>query len=261
MNSCFNHSFLPTELLKGIITPSLKDNNKDNSSLSNYRPVMQSSNILKILEMYFLDILAEKIDLNGRQFGFRKNMSTNHACFTLKNLVNKYITSKYGKVYSCFVDLSQAFDRVDHFILGEKLLDKDIPCNLINILMSYLRNQTASVSWNNCFSNFRYIEFGVRQGGILSPFLFNFYINNILERLSVLDEGCMFGLSRVNVIAYADDVVLISNNLHSLDIIYRDFEHLISHSKLKINESKSKCMNFEAKNNFNNENSITLGNK
>ena len=89
LNSCLNHSFLPIDLLKGIITSILKDNNKDNSSLNNYRPVMQSSNILKIIEMYFLDYLTEKIRLNGRQFGFRKNMSTTHACFTLKEIVKK----------------------------------------------------------------------------------------------------------------------------------------------------------------------------
>ena len=112
--------------------------------------------------------------------------------------------------------------------------------------MAYLKNQTASVSWNNCCSDFRYIEFGCRQGGILSPFLFNFHINDILERLSNLKEGCMLGLNRINIIAYADDVVLISHNLESLNVIYKEFEHLINQNKLKINESKSKCMIFES---------------
>ena len=73
-----------------------------------------------------------------------------------------------------------------HFILGEKLLRKDIPVDIVLILMHYLRNQQVKVNWKDASSGYSWIETGVRQGGILSPFLFKFYIDEIIENISLV---------------------------------------------------------------------------
>ena len=108
-------------------------------------------------------------------------------------------TKNKNRAYVVFIDLSKAFDRVDHFLLGQKLLDEEIPPDLVLIILQYLRNQSARVCWNGVKGNFVSIDQGVRQGGIISPFLFKFYINKLLDDISKDDIGCRFGFLKLNV--------------------------------------------------------------
>ena len=95
--------------------------------------------------------------------------------------------------------------------------------------------------------NYKHIERGVRQGCILSPILFNFYINSIIDDISSLQVGCRLGLARINIILYADDVVLLTNSLEDSNLIYKKFKFLVEKIKLKINKTKSKCLVFRKK--------------
>ena len=147
MNCSFGHCMIPADVLKGDIHPTIKDLKGNATESSNYRPVMQSSCILKLFELQMLSILEEKIHFNFRQYGFRKGCSTADACYILKETANSYISNK-GKAFAAFIDLSKAFDKVDHFMLGEQLLNRDIPPDIILILMHYLRNQSARICWN-----------------------------------------------------------------------------------------------------------------
>ena len=243
MNACYKHCSTPIEILLGDINPAIKDT-KGNSTVSgNYRPVMQSSCLLKLFEFHILDILEEKLFFNARQFGFKKGTSTTDACLLLKETVNKYIQNK-RKSYGMFIDLSKAFDNVNHFKLGKLLIKRKIPPDIILFLLYYLRNQKARVLWKNEKGEYFRIEKGVRQGGILSPLLFKLYIDNILELISKKNVGCRFGTVRMNVLAYADDLVLLSDSIINLNNLYKILDEEIKHLQLKINESKSKCMIF-----------------
>ena len=82
-------------------------------------------------------ILDEKMTFSNRQFGFKRGTSTTDACFLLKEVINNY-TKDRAKVYTAFIDLSKAFDKVDHFILGNTLLRRGIPANLVSFIMHYL---------------------------------------------------------------------------------------------------------------------------
>ena len=179
-------------------------------------------------------------------------ISTTDACMILKEVVS-YNTGKKSKVYANFIDLSKAFDMVDHFILGEKLLNSGLPYDIVIILCRYLRNQSARITWKGKCGNYKHIDQGVRQGGILSPFLFNFYINSIIDNISSLQVGCRLGLARINIILYADDVVLLTNSLEDSNLIYKKFKCLVEKIKLKINETKSKCLVFRKNKNVSNE--------
>ena len=205
---------------------------------------MQSSCLLKIMEMHILSVLEEKVFINFRQFGFRKGCSTADACYVLKETVHRYIQGK-GKAFVAFVDLSEAFDKVDHFILGQQLLDRKLPPDIVLLLMFYLRNQTARVCWNNFKGRIRRVESGVRQGGILSPFLFKLYIDCIINDISDKEIGCRLGFTRINILAYADDIVLISDTHDNLDKLMTMLNSSIQELKLLINRGKSKCIVFE----------------
>ena len=162
----------------------------------------------------------------------------------LKETVHKYITNEKGKVYCLFVDLSKAFDNVDHFQLGQLLLQRRIPPDIVLFILHYLRNQKARIVWNGEKGNYINIEKGVRQGGILSPMLFKLYIDDILSEICNSGIGCKYGILRMNILAYADDLVILANSQCQLAQLYKILEIRMGERKLLINKNKSKCMIF-----------------
>ena len=243
MNCSFVHCSIPVDILKGDINPTIKDVKGNTTESSNYRPVMQSSCILKLFELHLLSILEEKTSFNFRQYGFRKGCSTGDACYILKETAYEYIRNR-GKAFAAFIDLSKAFDMVDHLILGEQLLDRNIPPDIVFIIMHYLRNQRARICWSDSKGPYLNIDKGVRQGGILSPFLFKLYIDDVIHKLSSQSVGCQLGFLRANIIAYADDLVILSDTLEHLEYLYSILEEGLSNLKLLMNKNKSKCMIF-----------------
>ena len=256
LNAFFIHCYLPGEVLKGTLNPYVKDVKGNITDASNYRPVMQSSCILKIFEKHILDVLSEKVFFNHRQYGFRRCVSTTDTCFILKEIMFSYSQCKKSGV-ATFIDLSKAFDKVNHFVLGEKLLEKDVPIDIVFILMHYLRNQQAKVNWKSASSRYARIESGVRQGGILSPFLFKFYIDDIIQNISLMREGCTLGIVKVNILVYADDIVLMSESMEEMDILYKQLRDYIEEHRLCINKRKTKCLYFGNKK-YANDNQNTI---
>lgn len=258
LNICFSHCYLPCKVLIGTVNPTIKDIKGNITDAANYRPVMQSSCILKIFELHVLNVLSEKLQFNERQFGFRKGLSTTDNCFLLKEVIYEYSKSKRSGI-ATFVDLSKAFDNVDHFLLGDKLLESKVPIDIVYIIMHYLRNQSANVVWKDASSKHFFIESGVRQGGILSPLLFKFYINSIINDISSMNEGCALGISKVNILAYADDIVLIAGSVREMERLYEQLCFSIREHRLNINKEKSKCMFFSSSVYRNCPNTIELG--
>ena len=151
--------------------------------------------------------------------------------------MNLYTRNK-DKAYALFVDLSKAFDTVDHFHLGNMMIERDLPPDIVFFIMHYLRNQRARIVWNGEKGQYVFIDTGVRQGGILSPFLFKLYIDHILTDISNINRGCKFGVLRLNILAYADDIVLLADTQHNLDVLYEAFKSKIEEKKLIINKKK-----------------------
>ena len=113
-------------------------------------------------------------------------------------------------VLSYFLYLSKAFERVEHSFLIAKLRDKRIHDFIILILCSIFSNSLAKVYFNGCFYQSWLLRRGTRQGGILYAYLFNVYIDSILSRFSGFNNGSILGINKVNIQAYADDIVLLS---------------------------------------------------
>ena len=116
-----------------------------------------------------------------------------------------YISDKYP-IYVNLIDLSKTFDLVDHSLLLKELFIRKIPADVINILFFYFRHQKARLKFNADYGEYKWINQGLRQGGIIYLFLFKLDIDSVIRHLSSLDIGCRFSMSRVNVIAYADDM-------------------------------------------------------
>ena len=108
-------------------------------------------------------------------------------------------------------------------------------------VFEFLKNQSAIIQWNNKQGGPK----DINQRGILSPLLFNYYINDIIKGTSKMEYSCKFGLDRINLITYADDMVLLGHLKQSLNTLYKTFKDLINKSKLLINEEKLQILGFK----------------
>ena len=109
-----------------------------------------------------------------------------------------------------FIDASSAFDKINHHKLFTKLKQRGVPGSIIRILVYWYTNQSMRVRWGNSVSAPFSVGNGVRQGGILSPALFNLYMDDLSKQLHTCRTGCVIGGTLVNHFMYADDLAIIS---------------------------------------------------
>ena len=129
--------------------------------------------------------------------------------FALKEAILKYC-SLNSNVYSCFLDASKVFDRVNHSKLFDSLLKRDVPLYIITMVVFWYSTKTMYERWNNVMLSKFKASNGVRQGGILSPYLFCLYTDELSKMLNNVTIGCFVGASLVNHLMYADDLVVLA---------------------------------------------------
>ena len=237
------HSYISVNIIRGTINPRVKDRYGDISSSDNYRPVMSSSIFLKLFEYCMLNKIKNLIQINDRQHGFRSGYSTSTACFILKETILSYMMSN-NNVYGCFIDFSEAFDTVNHRILLRKLQDYGLPDIYISIIRFWYCNQFVNVRYGMAYSEEWRICNGVRQGGVLSGLFFSIYIDGLLEKIVDSKIGCRLGIQMSNVIAYADDIVLLAPSRTGLQALINIAYDESVKLELNFNVNKSKCMIF-----------------
>ena len=209
LNAFLTHGTLPCSLMMVTIVPIIKNKAAPISAMSNYRPVATPSVISKIFESVLLKKLSPWLYTEDNQFGFKKNLGTDQCIYGLKEVVELYKSMK-GLVHLCFLDASKAFDRVNHHILFQRLAQRGVPKCFIRMLAFWYRNQKMAVRWGAACSESFTVTNGVRQGGILSPFLFNVFMDALSVELNQKSIGCIVGGKVVNHLMYADDLVLIA---------------------------------------------------
>ena len=128
--------------------------------------------------------------------------------YVLKEIIDAYRVLN-GSVFTCFLDASKAFDRVNHSILFGKLSNMGIPQFVIRIVSYWYENQPMCVRWGGIYSTFFCVNNGVRQGRILSPYLFNIYVDDVNVALNAWRVGCCVGKVIINHLMYADDLVIL----------------------------------------------------
>ena len=117
---------------------------------------------------------------------FQKGHSTDHAIIQLIDQINNNFENTEFTI-GVFIDLSKAFDTVDHRILLKKLIHYGVNGNNIRWFESYLTNRKQFLSLNNKNTNFANITYGVPQGSILGPLLFLIYVNDLCNASNILD--------------------------------------------------------------------------
>ena len=108
------------------------------------------------------------------------------------------------------MDASKAFDRVCHWSLFDKLRFRNLPVLILRLIIFWYSSQLLYVKWGAFTSNSFHVCKCVRQGGVLSPVLFNVYMDQLSITLSSSNSGCSIGSYFYNHFFYADDLVLLS---------------------------------------------------
>ena len=127
-----------------------------------------------------------------------------------------------------------------------KLIEYGIPEVLVNLINFWYHNQIVNVRYMAQYSNEWKISNGVRQGGILSGLFFGIYIDEMLSKISRKKIGCKLGLISSNIIAYADDMVLLAPSAESLQALINELHKDALDIDLKFNIKKTKCMIFRS---------------
>jgi len=238
------HGHLPNDFMSSAVIPIIKNKTGDTSDKSNYRPVAIVTACSKIFESILLDLIDDCLITHDNQFGFKSKHSTDLCIYTLKNVID-YYRSRKSPVFACFLDASKAFDRVNHWTLFKKLVDKNVPLIIVRFLMYWYREQQVIIKWGNCLSEPFRVSNGVRQGSILSPKLFAIYVDQLSELLIVKKVGCHIDNVCFNHLFYADDLCLLAPSAIALQkLINVCYDYGIANDIL-YNPLKSECIVFK----------------
>jgi len=240
-NCMIIHGFMPDKIMDTLLSPIVKDKKGKLADSDNYRPLAITCVASKILELLILDRYEMLLKSTDNQFGFKAKHSTDLCIFTLKQVID-YYKSMNSAVYLCFLDASKAFDKVNHWKLFEKLLLRNVPYIIVRLLVVWYQTQKFYVQWDNTLSEPFYVSNGVRQGGILSPILFNVFTNELSVMLNKASVGCHINSQPVNHLFYADDSVILAPTPQALQKLLHICESFANDVELEYNTKKTFCM-------------------
>jgi len=245
-NAMIMHGYIPNSIMYTIIVPIVKDKKALLNSKDNYRPVALTSIISKILEIVLLNLIEDELQSNFNQFGFKKKLGADICIFSLQQIIEFY-KSQNTPVYVCFLDASKAFDRVNHWTLFKKLLKRKLPILIVRLIVFWYTKQECCVRWGSSLSNPFNVTNGVRQGGILSPILFNLYMNDLSIMLNESKIGCKINGRMCNHLMYADDTCIVAPCPSALKKLLDICCVFAEQHSVKFNGKKSKYICFKTK--------------
>jgi len=188
----FGHSYI-------VPLPKVKECTTKSLNCEDFRGIAISPVVSKIFENCLLAKLGDFFATQNNQFGFKKGLGCNHAIYTVHRVVENFVNGG-NTVNLCSIDISKAFDKVNNHALFMKLMKRNLPLALLDLLENWLQNWFFVYQMESCFSDVFAIRFCVRQGSVLSPFLFAIYLDDIPVFRSLIPRSF--------VVMYADDIMI-----------------------------------------------------
>ena len=244
-NVSLSTGIFPSDLKVAKIIPVFKKD--DPHIFSNYRPISLLPCFSKILERLIYNRLDNFLSsyniLHSNQYGFRQHHSTDLALLDIYDKISTALTNGHHTI-GIFLDLSKAFDTIDHSILLSKLNHYGIRGTPLALLSNYLSNRQQFTSFGSQSSDRLPVQCGVPQGSILGPLLFLLYVNDIPHSSDLL-----------SFVLFADDTnIFLSNpNIDTLIHIFNTEIIQVSNwfkaNKLSLNVKKTNYIHFTKKSN------------
>ena len=163
-----------------------------------------------------------------------------------KKVIEMY-KHRNSPVYVSYLDASKAFDRINHWSLFAKLNKRNVNTVFVRLLIYWYTKQIFCTRWGSCISRFFQVTNGVRQGGILSPALFNMYMDDLSTVLNNTFIGCSINGVLCNHLMYADDTCIITPSPSAMYKLLKICTKFAEDNSIIFNSSKSKLMCFKPK--------------
>ena len=246
LNKIFSNASYPVEWSKNFLKTIYKKS--ESWDPNNYRGIAIGASFAKSFSLILLERLEDRIEkthpISSNQIGFRKNHRTADHIFVLQTIIKKIVKVEKRKLYVAFIDFQKAYDKINRTLLFLKLQRLGISGLFYKNIKAIYEQVSYLVKVDGGHLDPISSRIGLKQGGVLSPLLFNIYIDDIKY---IFDDTC----SPVNVLErpishllYADDLVLISNTSTGLNNCLNKLAQFCDKWLLEVNIKKSKVIIF-----------------
>ena len=247
-NSVWLSEKCPEEWSKGVITLLYKDG--DVRDPLNYRGIT----LLSVVGKVFMRVLNARLAahcegedlLVDEQAGFRVGRSCADQLLILTEVLAEH--RQVGKkVVACFIDVRKAYDRVWRDGLWRALWQKGVRGRMWRVLKEYYEKVQSAVRLDGGNTEWFDVDVGVRQGCVISPMLFDVFVDQLAREVKALKLGVEAGAERLALLLYADDIVVLANSVEELQRMMKAVEGFCKRWRLQVNMSKTKVVEFGAR--------------
>ena len=234
---------VPEDWEIGEVVLALKKNPP--TCIENYLPITLISCISKLMTKIIAKRISAAVEssqiLGPEQQGFRKGRRCEDNIYLINSILTK-AEQKKAVTHLLFLDLKEAYDRVDRMILYKKLSQLNFPASFIDFLKDYYSHDYITSSTAGSTTRKLYLTRGLRQGCNLSAILFIIYLSELGNRLRKANVGIpVYNNILLSFLKFADDLVMFSGLWSEIMILIKilekwcqDFRMVISVSKTKV---------------------------
>lgn len=246
LNKVWTNEKIPQDWGTALITPIYKKG--DRKQCDNYRGITLLNTIMKIYEQIINNRIRPILEsqISKSQSGFMSGRSTQDHIFTIKQIIEKR-DQQNKKLYLAFIDLEKAFDTVPREKVWKGLEERKIHKKIIRKIKDIYETNINYIIKDNLRSSGFKTEKGLRQGGALSPTMFNVYMDRTIKKCDKRVNKMFVGyknLKRIEIAngIFVDDVVLIAGSEKQLQENLNIWNETMKEEGMKMNMNKTKIL-------------------